>query len=91
MYKVIQDFADLQDNNFVYHVGDIFPRDGIEISEERYAELSGRMNRRGAPVIQYIPEAPMKPSEGATGVNDINYNTNKKTPSKATTRKRKEK
>ena len=39
MYKVIKLFADLQDNNHVYEVGDIFPREGLKVSEARLAEL----------------------------------------------------
>ena len=56
MYKVIKDFIDLQDNNYKYHAGDMFPRNGIEISEQRFEELATYKNRRGIPVIEKIAE-----------------------------------
>lgn len=52
MYEVINYFTDLQDFNHPYHVGDIFPRDGIKVTEERLKELSGKKNKRGLPLIK---------------------------------------
>ncbi|MDU5688629.1 MAG: Rho termination factor N-terminal domain-containing protein [Kluyvera cryocrescens] len=40
MYKVIEYFTDLQDANYEYNVGDTFPRKGLNVSDERLAELS---------------------------------------------------
>lgn len=48
MYKVIKRFHDLQDarktkSGTVYHkynVGDVFPHDGMEASEERFQEVA---------------------------------------------------
>jgi hypothetical protein len=51
MYKVIKYFEDLKDNRHPYKVGDIFPRNGLEVSESRLDELSGDQNRRGEPLI----------------------------------------
>lgn len=51
-YKVIKSFADLKDYNHEYNVGDTFPRVGVEVSAERIAELSGRQNRQGVPLIE---------------------------------------
>ena len=56
MYKVIEYFTDLQDNGYAYNTGDIFPREGLEVSEERIAELSGSKNKRHKPMIEAIPE-----------------------------------
>jgi len=56
MYKVITSFVDLQDNNHRYHVGDIFPHNGIEVSEERLEELSTDKNRRHKPMIEKVRE-----------------------------------
>ena len=42
-YKVIEYFTDLQDNDHEYNVGDLFPRDGKEVSEERLTELSTKI------------------------------------------------
>lgn len=56
MYKVIEYFADLQDNGYAYNTGDIFPREGLEVSEERIAELASSKNKRRKPLIEAIPE-----------------------------------
>ncbi len=66
MYKVIKFFTDLQDNNFAYEVGDTFPRKGLEVTEDRLAELSGSDNRQGQPLIEKVEEAPKKPAKKAT-------------------------
>lgn len=52
MYKVVEFFTDLQDNNHPYQAGETFPRDGLEVSEERLAELSGTNNKRGIALIK---------------------------------------
>lgn len=51
MYKVIRHFVDLQDNNHSYNAGDTFPRSGLVVSEDRYAELAGSENKQGVPLI----------------------------------------
>ena len=64
MYKVIKRFHDLQDVTKtkigdVYHeynVGDIFPRKGKEVSEERLAELAGKDNKQKVPLIVLVEE-----------------------------------
>lgn len=56
MYRVIKNFVDLQDNNYVYSVGDIYPRDGVVVSPKRLDELSSNKNRRGIPLIERILE-----------------------------------
>lgn len=56
MYKVIEYFTDLQDNGYAYNSGDAFPREGLEVSEERFAELAGSKNKRRKPLIEAIPE-----------------------------------
>jgi hypothetical protein len=64
MYKVIKAFSDLKDNNNFYNVGDVYPREGLEVKPERIEELSGSNNKQGAPLIEKIkpeaekPEAP---------------------------------
>lgn len=58
MYKVICCFTDLQDNKNPYNVGDIFPRDGLSVSEERIKELSGSDNRQRKPLIQLMEDIP---------------------------------
>ena len=50
-YKVIARFKDLQDKGYIYNAGDIFPRVGLSVSDERIAELASDKNRRGVPLI----------------------------------------
>lgn len=56
MYKVVEFFTDLQDNDHPYNVGDVFPRIGMDVSKERIAELSGTSNRRGIVLIEEVIE-----------------------------------
>lgn len=51
MYEVIVYFTDNQDNGHPYNVGDAYPRKGLEVSEERIAELSTADNKRHRPLI----------------------------------------
>ena len=60
MYKVIKYFTDLQDNNYAYYVGDTFPRNGVEASAERVAELSSDKNLQGVPLIEEVVEKPKR-------------------------------
>lgn len=51
-YKVISPFTDLQDGNYAYSVGDIFPREGVAmVSDRRIAELASADNKQGRPLI----------------------------------------
>ena len=52
MYRVIRFFTDLHDGNHPYNVGDSFPRKGIEVTDERLAELAGASNKQGTPLIE---------------------------------------
>lgn len=56
MYEVIHYFTDLQDNEYPYNVGDIFPHDGLTVSEERLKELSGSNNKQHKPLIKLVEE-----------------------------------
>ena len=56
MYRVIKFFTDLQDNNHAYKVGDVFPHDGMEVSEMRLKELSTDANRRHIPLIEKVED-----------------------------------
>ena len=56
MYRVIKAFCDLQDNNNLYQIGDIFPRSGLSVTDERLAELSSDKNKQGCPLIELIKE-----------------------------------
>ena len=77
MHKVIKYFEDLQDNEYPYNVGDIYPRSGVDASENRIEELSTNSNRQGQPLIEFVeddkteevveevPKAPKKRSKKA--------------------------
>ena len=56
MYKVIKFFTDLQDDNHPYNVGDIFPRKGLKVTEERLLELSSGSNKQGVALIEKVDE-----------------------------------
>ena len=51
-YEVLRYFEDLQDGRHPYNTGDVFPRDGLEVSKERIAELAGSNNKLGQPLIK---------------------------------------
>lgn len=56
MYKVIKHFIDLHDNDHSYNEGDIFPREGVDISKERIEELAGSNNKQHTPLIELVEE-----------------------------------
>lgn len=56
MYKVLSTFADLQDSNHLYNVGDVYPRAGYTPSDGRLEELSTVNNRLRKPLIEKIEE-----------------------------------
>ena len=60
MYRVVQKFYDLKDNNHAYSVGDTFPRNGVEVDAERIVELASDKNRMGVPLIEEIAEKPKR-------------------------------
>ena len=89
MYKVIKRFHDLQDarktkSGTVYHeynVGDVFPRKGMDVSDDRIQELAGKDNKQGVPLIELVEEkAELKeePKKAASG-----KSTTKRTTAKA--------
>ena len=61
MYTVLVRFADLQDNGFVYNVGDAYPRKGLKPTTDRINELASDKNKRGLPLIKKAVEKTVKP------------------------------
>ena len=51
MYKAVEYFTDLQDNNYAYREGDTYPREGYTPTKERIEELASNKNIRKRPVI----------------------------------------
>lgn len=62
MYKVIKFFTDLQDNNYPYNVGDVFPRKGAVVEEGRIAELASKNNKQGEPLIKLVEAKKAEPA-----------------------------
>ena len=56
MYRVVVEFADLQDNNHVYRVGERYPRKGKKAPKARYKELLSSGNKIGKPLIEKTEE-----------------------------------
>lgn len=98
MYKVINAFTDLQDDCAIYHTGDIYPRKGASVSDERIAELSTSANRLGFPLIAEVhelnPDGEPASESDEKPVSRVSNSRGSVTPSKprkaATTRKKPE-
>ena len=56
MYRVKVSFQDLEDNRHQYHAGDIFPRQGLEVSEARLHTLLTGENRRKLKIIEEVSD-----------------------------------
>lgn len=56
MFKAVKTFFDLTDGNREYHPGDVFPRDGLEVSAARLEQLATSNNRLGYAVIEEVKE-----------------------------------
>lgn len=52
-YVVIEHFTDLHDKNHAYYPGDVYPKEGITVTDERAQELAGTDNKRKKPLIQW--------------------------------------
>ncbi|MBR1751846.1 MAG: hypothetical protein IJ740_13430 [Ruminococcus sp.] len=63
-YEVIKLFTDLKDNNYLYNVGDTYPREGYKPTNERIDELLGSGNKQGTPLIKARQETAESVTEG---------------------------
>ena len=67
MIKVIKLFFDLQDGNYKYEVGDMYPRKGYKTTDARIAELAGAKNKIGVALIEVEqPKEEPKPKKKKT-------------------------
>lgn len=57
-YKVLRFFNDLQDSEYYYETGSVYPRDGLNPSQERINELASADNKQRIPLIEPIVEQP---------------------------------
>lgn len=60
MYIVLKKFADLKDNNYIYEIGDEYPRKGYQPDDKRIAELSGTQNKQWTPLIAVKADEPKR-------------------------------
>ena len=49
-------FKDIEDNNYFYKKGDIYPREGLKPTKKRIAELSSKKNKIGEVLIEAVKE-----------------------------------
>lgn len=54
---IYEKFKDLEDNNYIYKKGDIYPREGLEPTKKRIKELVSNKNKIGEPLIQKVEES----------------------------------
>jgi arginine utilization protein RocB len=71
MYITIKLFTDLQDDNWLYNVGDVYPRKGLNVTESRIKELSSANNRQGKPLIKLIEEPKEEPKKDLSNLNKV--------------------
>jgi len=62
-YVVIEGFCDMGDNDRAYSVGDVYPRSGLSVSEDRLKTLATSANALGRPLIkaEKVREAAVEP------------------------------
>ena len=66
IYKVIEKFKDLKDNNHIYELNDIYPRKDIkleDIPQKRIKELTTKKNKIGKILIKEIKEESAEKTE----------------------------
>lgn len=75
-YKVVRCFADREDANHVYMVGDEYPRHGFTASKERIEELSTDANNQNTPLIAEIAgEVKADDNSGTASRNPRRFNS----------------
>lgn len=63
-YEVTRYFTDAQDNNYAYHEGDTYPREGLTVSDVRIKDLlSGNNFQRIALIKRVTDEKPKRAVE----------------------------
>ena len=54
MYIVVNKFKDLEDNDYLYKIGNVYPHEKREVSEERIKELSTKNNKLKKVLIKEV-------------------------------------
>lgn len=61
MYKVLEYFEDLQDENYKYNPGDTYPREGLKVSKSRMDSLESGKNKRKLKLIEKVEDVEDEP------------------------------
>lgn len=59
-YEVIRYFTDAQDNDYAYHEGDTYPRDGLTVSDARIKDLLSGNNFQRIALIKRVTNTSVK-------------------------------
>ena len=62
-YVAAMDFRDLQDERFLYHKGDEYPRKGFSVTENRINQLLTGKNPSKLSLIEAVEEKPVQTAE----------------------------
>lgn len=62
-YEVVYPFKDLKDNNYIYKVSDVYPREGLTPTKKRINELASEKNLIGKILIKKIENEKVKETE----------------------------
>ena len=54
MYIVVNKFKDLEDNDYLYDVGKVYPHEKKDVSEDRIKELSSKKNKLKKVLIKEV-------------------------------------
>jgi gas vesicle protein len=55
-FLVIAPFVDLEDGHHMYRVGDVYPRAGLNVSEERIMQLLSTQNKAHKSFLERVAE-----------------------------------
>lgn len=55
-FLVIAPFVDLEDGHHMYRKGDVYPREGLKVSEERIMQLLSNQNKARKSFIERVAE-----------------------------------
>ena len=74
-YKAKITFRDLQDNEYIYQVGEVYPREGYETSKERVAEV---LEKGGIEPVEPSKELTVKELKAKLDEDGIEYDAKAK-------------
>lgn len=81
MYIVVKDFTDRIDKH-IYRAGDKYPRSGVDVSDDRVAELTSKNNMRGEVLVKVVEKAEISPKNDETEIAEEVVVEEKKQPKK---------